>query len=154
MINVLHGEFGYAARVGFPFRFYGAHPADWEAAPPAYAVTFAARPDSHQAARLEHAFVQAIRLAGITGGPLWVWDGATALVILDERVPDWGQFFDDIALVLRALHVHAAIAQVIFLHALLTGDDDDDDDDEWGSWSRGQGAPMPGPRFGYDSVFD
>ena len=140
--------------MGFPFRFYGAHPADWEQVPPAYAVTFAARPDSVLAVRLEGAFADAIRLAGITAGDRWTWEVATALVVLDERVPDWGQFFDDLALVLRGVHVIAPIAQVIFLGALLTGDDDDDDDDEWGAWSRSLGPPIPGPRFGYDSVFD
>ncbi|MCC6997745.1 MAG: hypothetical protein IT370_24215 [Deltaproteobacteria bacterium] len=124
-----------------PFPFYGAAPADWESGFPPYLVTFVAEPNADERAALEARITEAMKAAGVGLGDRIKWDGSTMLLVFDERVPDWDQFFEDVATTLAAAHEHCPITQAIFLNA-EPGDGDP------------AGPPAAGPRFGFVCPFD
>src|SRR5688572_9023493 len=107
----------------FAFRFYGVSPREWTYGYPVYSVTFAAEPAGR--AGLEADFGAAMRASdsGVEVAMAWQWDGRSALITFDERVPDAKALFTDVRAALLAMHGVAPLEEVIFLNAECASDD-------------------------------
>ncbi|HVK76433.1 MAG TPA: hypothetical protein VM734_24075 [Kofleriaceae bacterium] len=132
----------------WPFRFYGAQPAEWYGGGRLdYELQFARAPGPGERAAIAAAIVpveagfQAVRL---DGHDRWSWAGDWAWLIVRTRAMelDWDTFFAEIATLFRAIHGSWPLTQVV-CRSVDPGPAVPDD--AWTAWSLARQADI-GPR--------
>jgi hypothetical protein len=135
----------------WPFRFYGAEPADWFEGMQDYELHFAHPPTVEERLAIARAFEDvvaecpAIDADDIWPREGWWWSGEWALCPLRRALsPDEAREFDaGLVAALLAVHDVAPLVEVVCLTVRATGDDD-----EWTEASLAeQREPAAGPRW-------
>ena len=129
----------------WPFRFYGAQPAEWYGGGRLdYELQFVRAPTPHERAAIARAVAtadrgfQAVRL---DGHDRWTWADRWTWLIVRTRAmePDWDVFFQEVGALFRAVHAEWPLEQAV---CRSVDPSPQIPDDEWTAWSRAQQAEI------------